>query len=116
MRSPTFGEISVEPYALQTEVVLVGEIDVATVARASEAVKALMCAPPARLEIDASGVTFIDSSGVATLIKLHAVTTGAGGTVRLRRPSPPVVRILDLCGLKELFEMPDTRSEVPSHP
>jgi anti-anti-sigma factor len=114
MRATTCGEITVETYALQTEVVLIGEIDVATVGRASDAVNEVMCGPPARLEIDASGVTFIDSSGIATLIKLHAVTTGAGGTVRLRRPSPPVVRILQISGLLDIFEVPDATIPVRS--
>jgi anti-anti-sigma factor len=99
-----FGEITVETTAHGTEVVLTGEVDLAAVRRAADAVDRVMCVPPARLDIDASGVTFIDSSGVATLVKLHAVTTGAGGTVRLRYPSAAVVRLLDICGLLDTFE------------
>jgi anti-anti-sigma factor len=99
----SFGDISVETDVQGTEVVLTGEIDLAAVRQAADAVEGIMCAPPSRLDIDASSVTFIDSSGVATLIKLYAVTTGAGGTVRLHRPSPPVVRVLNICGLLDTF-------------
>jgi anti-anti-sigma factor len=101
----SFGEIKVETTAHGTEVVLTGEVDLAAVRRAADAVNGVMCVPPSRLDIDASGVSFIDSSGVATLVKLHAVTTGAGGTVRLRRPSATVVRLLDICGLLDTFEV-----------
>jgi anti-sigma B factor antagonist len=111
--APSFGEIAVETTGGGTEVVLTGEVDLAAVRRASHQVDAVMCAPPSRLDIDASGVTFIDSSGVAMLVKLHAVTTGAGGTVHLRRPSPPVVRLLDICGLLDTFEVRRVRIAVP---
>ena len=60
MTTASFGEISLEMDARGAEVVLTGEIDMAAVRQASDAIEGILCAPPSRLDIDASGVTFID--------------------------------------------------------
>jgi anti-sigma B factor antagonist len=82
-----------------------GEIDLAVV-HSNGALDDLNAVPPAELEVDLSEVTFIDSSGVGLLVKLHRLT---GGATRLRCPSVPVLRVLWICGLADVFEIDSTR-------
>lgn len=49
--------------------------------------------------IDLTGVTFIDSSGIAVLVSEQQRLTGAGWDVRLVNPREPVHRVLTLVGL-----------------
>lgn len=45
--------------------------------------------------LDMARVSFIDSAGISTLVRL----TRSGRTVRITRPSPQVQRLLELSGL-----------------
>jgi anti-sigma B factor antagonist len=80
---------------------LTGEIDLAAV-HSNGALDDLKLVPPERLDVDLSEVTFIDSTGVSMLVKLHRLT---GGDMRLTRPSLPVLRVLRICGLVDIFEI-----------
>jgi len=48
--------------------------------------------------LDASGVTFIDCSGLGVLLRAHALLQGR---LRLLSPSPAVLRLLRVLGLEE---------------
>ena len=52
-----------------------------------------------RLVIDLTDVTFVDSTGLRALLRIHAA---AGPCLALRRPSAPVRRLLNLT-VGELF-------------
>jgi anti-anti-sigma factor len=56
--------------------------------------------------VDASGLEFIDSSGLMALVRARGSTVEAGMGFHVRDPSPALPRIIELCGLVEL---PDTR-------
>jgi anti-sigma B factor antagonist len=87
-----------------------GEIDLAVV-HFNGVLDDLNALPPDTLEVDLSEVTFIDSSGVGLLVKLHRVV---GGGMRLRCPSVPVMRVLRICGLVDVFELDSPRGS-PDH-
>ena len=55
--------------------------------------------------IDLSGVTFMDSSGLRVLVEAQQRAEAAGSTLALRSPSRQIVRLLDLAGLTENFEI-----------
>lgn len=55
------------------------------------------------VDVDLSGVTFVDSSGLGALVRLHKLVTGAGRELHLSRVPRPVARILELTGLTDLF-------------
>jgi anti-sigma B factor antagonist len=84
---------------------LTGEIDLAAV-HSNGALDDLKVMPPETLDVDLSEVTFIDSSGVGMLVRLHQLT---GGDMRLRRPSLPVLRVLRICGLVDVFQIDTSR-------
>lgn len=56
-----------------------------------------------RLEIDLSTVTFIDSTGLGALIHLRNLANEHRGTLLLVEPSAPVLRLLALTRLDEVF-------------
>lgn len=55
------------------------------------------------LVVDLSATTFIDSSGIAALVKAHGAQAAARAPLVLRAPSPNVVRVLNLAGLDQVF-------------
>ncbi len=58
---------------------------------------------PARVELDLSGVTFMNSAGMAVLVQLQRLAAPRGIEVALVDPAPVVVRPLQLSGLWRRF-------------
>lgn len=79
-----------------------GDIDVATSASLQEALaKALE--KSSSIVVDGAGVHFIDSSGLTALIWGHHGAQEAGGSLRIRRPSPMLRRLLEISALDTVF-------------
>lgn len=99
-------EVGSEIVVLRTPEALVvrlaGEIDAGMRDAASDAMVAVV-RETLPLVIDTSGVTFIDSSGLAFLMQLHRVATDGDRAVTLRDPSGVVVDLLAMIGLDRLF-------------
>jgi anti-anti-sigma factor len=53
--------------------------------------------------LDASGLTFVDSSGLAVLL-MGARRFAEADKTLLLRPSPPLDRVIGLTGVREAFE------------
>src|SRR5271165_3488755 len=51
--------------------------------------------------VDLSGLTFMDSSGIAAVVKARAEIENAGSELKLTRPVPNVARVLEIVGLSE---------------
>jgi anti-anti-sigma factor len=83
-----------------------GDIDLATVDHLREtALAALAEHGPKVLEIDLTGVSFMDLSGVTALLNIRTAALDVGTQVVLRHPRPIVHRILDLTDLLPLFDL-----------
>jgi anti-anti-sigma factor len=81
-------------------VVIRGEIDIIT----SPAMQATLEAGRGRdLEVDLSGVTFMDCSGIRVLMLAREQAAEAGGSLTLRAPSQAVCRLLDILHLDEVL-------------
>jgi len=59
--------------------------------------------------IDLSGVTYIDSSGLATLIEMFQRLKKIGGKLRLSSMNEKVKNVFEITKLYKLFEVFDTR-------
>ncbi|GAA2002167.1 STAS domain-containing protein [Catenulispora subtropica] len=81
-----------------------GDVDLATAERLREAVTSEV-RPGVRVDLDCSGVSFLDSAGVRVLLELNRTAREAGGGLVLVAPSEVVVRILDLAGVAGLFAL-----------
>ena len=57
------------------------------------------------LDIDLAQTRFIDSGGLGALIALHKTMTTRGGRVRLLKPAPQVLQILELTRLHQVLEI-----------
>ena len=79
-----------------------GEIDVNTCGQLQEALVAL---PGRHVALDLSGVGFIDSSGLRSIIAGHRSISEAGGSLRIVALSAPARRLLEITGLLEMFQV-----------
>lgn len=62
--------------------------------------------------VDLSAVDFMDSSGLAVILRDSIRRRDAGATLQIRRPSTPVQRLLVFCCLEHLLE-PEPVAEKP---
>ena len=78
---------------------LEGELDIGGVADIQPALDRVLRCPARPLELDLSGLAFLDSSGVAVLIRLANQFGGA----RISAVTSPVRRVLEVLGLSRRF-------------
>jgi anti-anti-sigma factor len=96
-------EIEPQPGAPAT-LVVVGELDPATAPILAERLEPLTEDPTvATVALDLAGVTFLDSSGLRTLVAANAVLQARDAALVLRSPSPNIRRVLEVTGLTELI-------------
>ena len=56
------------------------------------------------LIVDLGGVEFMDSSGIGMIMGRYKNMVSRGGKMMLVRPQPQVDKVLELSGIKNLFE------------
>ncbi len=85
-------------------IALTGEIDHhgarAIMVDLEEAITTLL---PRTLTLDLSGVTFMDSSGIAVLLRAHRHIAQLGGTLRVTNIPTQPRRVLDTAGVGRLI-------------
>jgi len=79
-----------------------GEIDAYT---APAIAAAIASSRLATIELDMSGVEFVDSSGLRVVIEAHQQLLDNGGSLILVRPSPVVQRLFDISGVHEYLNI-----------
>ena len=60
---------------------------------------------PRRLTLDLSGITFMDSSGIALLLRTHRRITQLGGTLRVTHIPTLPRKVLDAAGVGRLISL-----------
>jgi anti-sigma B factor antagonist len=86
-------------------IVLTGEVDIATTPAFDDAVQEVTTVGTTDLTIDLSAVTFIGSTGLASLLKAQRAVEDAGGRFSLASPSRSVVDLLHMTHLDQRFEL-----------
>ncbi len=83
--------------------VLHGELDIAT---APELVEILhrMRRQRHAVVLDLAEITFMDSTGLTTLMDAHLAAEGTGWSFEIRRASQAVRRVFDLAGVGRLLD------------
>jgi anti-anti-sigma factor len=89
----------------RARVTVAGEVDIATCPALDDAVAAIVAEGVSVLEIDLAGVTFMGSSGLASLLRAQRLVVESGGGVRLVRPSQVVHDLLEMTRLLDRFEI-----------
>ncbi|MGD9695665.1 MAG: STAS domain-containing protein [Thermoleophilia bacterium] len=82
-----------------------GELDVDGAAQLTALVPADLSRPVA---VDLSGITFLDSTGLRSLLEVQKRCDEAGRPCSLVRPSAAVTRVLDLVALAGAFTITDS--------
>jgi anti-sigma B factor antagonist len=80
-----------------------GEVDLATADELFEAGTKALSADCATLRIDLAEVTFLDSTGLAALIKIH--NQAGHRPVLIQDPRPNVLRVFEVTALDKVFEI-----------
>lgn len=76
-----------------------GEIDLATVGKLESAIGAVLEEGTKRLVIDLNDVSFLDSTGLRTLLAAHTKLEELGGSLAVVVVGGPVQRLLDITGI-----------------
>jgi len=62
------------------------------------------------LVLDLSGVSFIDPTGLGTLVAIRNATRDRAVTLHLRETTPPVRRLMKITNLDSVFNISDSQS------
>jgi anti-sigma B factor antagonist len=105
-------EATVEPRGGDVAVVrLAGRLDFGVAADAKRAFADAVAAGHRRLAIDLSGVGFVDSSGLSSLVSGLRATRQAGGDLRIAAPNEQLSALLSLTSLDQVFRLYPTVDE-----
>jgi anti-anti-sigma factor len=81
-----------------------GEVDIAVVENLQAVVRPCL-AEGSAVELDLSGLEFIDSSGLGALVQLRVEADRKGAKLRLRDLPPSTSRLFDITGLATVFDI-----------
>jgi anti-anti-sigma factor len=87
------------------EVVLTGELDIATLDDAQRQVENAEVTAPARLVIDMSELTFVDSSGVRLVLMADDRARAAGRRIAVRLGTGHALRVFQALGLLDKLDV-----------
>jgi anti-anti-sigma factor len=76
-----------------------GEVDLATATELGKRLNLVIAAGTGDADLDLSDVTFLDSSGLAVLLAARQELHDKHRRLKLRNPSKPVLRTLELSGV-----------------
>ena len=97
--------MKIEHLDTTVRVSVVTELSAAQAANFRDSVRAALQPQETTLDVDLAQITFIDSSGLAALIALHKTMCGRRGKMRVLRPAPAVLQILELTRLHQVIEI-----------
>lgn len=99
-------EISVKQENRHAEIYLKGELDhhgaKGLMLQLEREIEVLL---PVQLVLDFSGVTFMDSSGIAVVIRTQRRMRELGGKLKVRKVAPQPRKVLEAAGIDRLVEM-----------
>ncbi|MEN9646943.1 MAG: hypothetical protein RL238_3612 [Actinomycetota bacterium] len=102
-------EIDVAHHSVTAQTVCVvalrGEIDASNAPAMSARLNELLASGQQNFVIDLSGVTFIDSSGISSIVHLFKRVRIGHGDVKLAAIRPEVLKVLTLIRLDRVFEI-----------
>ncbi|HEX4190003.1 MAG TPA: STAS domain-containing protein [Marmoricola sp.] len=93
---------------------LVGDFDINVLELLGSTFDEAIGAGKAKVAIDLSATTFLDSMALGSLISARSLATENGGWVRLVAPSPYVRKVLRVTSLDAVFGVYDSVEEASS--
>ena len=92
---------------------LAGELDIVTAPAFAEHLGALCNEGARQIVLDLAALSFIDSSGLSALVSTLRLYRAAGGEVVLRSPTRATAKVLEICGLDQVFVIEPGGEETP---
>ncbi|HEY2167434.1 MAG TPA: STAS domain-containing protein [Jatrophihabitantaceae bacterium] len=86
---------------------LCGELDIATAGSLAGIIDEQFDSGRRIIQLDLSGLRFIDCTGLGTLMHAHNECLAHRGTLILSHVGPPAARLLELTGLSEVLFITD---------
>jgi anti-anti-sigma factor len=90
-----------------------GELDMARECELLNLVVTLNPLPDTIVELDLSNVTFVDSSGLRSIVNAQAYLRGRCCQLHLVRPQHQLVRLIEMIGLTDLIVVDDSTTHLP---
>jgi anti-anti-sigma factor len=109
---PTDFSVSVGRHRDVVRLAVEGELDLATAPTLSAHLEAASGTPGRAVVVDLERLTFLDSSGVALLLRAARRATAEGWTLSIVRTPAQALSVLKLCGL--LDALPLDAAEPPA--
>ena len=100
-------DLSTETDGGRTLVVFRGDLDIQVAGRAAEAVEKAEAEGPELLVFDLSGLSFMDSSGMAVVAAAHARAVEVGRRFVIVNPKGGVRKAFEVSGLDQAIETVD---------
>ena len=91
-----------------------GEIDINSSPGIKKSFDRLIAQKAAKIVINLSGVTYVDSSGLATLVEILKNMRSYGGRMRLVNMAPKIKSLFEITKLEKLFEIMSSEEEAVS--
>lgn len=91
-----------------------GEIDAATAPALQQALEEAVAASVGAFAIDLTPTEFLDSSGISVLLRIRALLGREDRALVVVCPPGPVLDVLGLCGLTDVFALFPTAAEAAS--
>ena len=103
-----------DPYVAgsHTVVGVTGEIDVASAPALRDKLLGLLNRGTVSLVVDLRGVTFMDSTGVGSLLRIHHRQGLLGGSVHFVADQHAVLRVLDIMQLRKRLHVAATVADI----
>jgi anti-anti-sigma factor len=101
--------VDIVPDQEQVRVSPAGEVDIATADQLRQPIAELLEAGYRRVVVDLRQVTFLDSTGVHTLIQCHERARDRGASMSIILGGPATRRVLDITGIIDHLQIERSR-------
>jgi anti-sigma B factor antagonist len=103
--SPAAQPFAIDVHQLEGRsiVVLSGELDLATAPELRERLGLLCQEGENQVTLDLTNLGFVDSTGLSVFVMAFNRAQAGGGSLIIRNPSLPVMRIFEITGLTSVF-------------
>lgn len=87
------------------EVILNGEVDIATSGQFEEAIMELVEANVPKIRLNMSDMEYIDSTGIGILMAIRKNSIGDDQEIILVKPKRSIVKLMQLTGVDQIFNI-----------
>ncbi|GAA0382453.1 anti-sigma factor antagonist [Acrocarpospora corrugata] len=107
---PADFQVTTERYGPLTVITVTGELDALTGAHLLSITQTVLTDPGARLLLDLTSLTFLDSSGLKVIISVHQILGWDGERIALCGLIPRVARLFQLLDLDSRMRIHSSRA------